>query len=287
MRVWGAAAAIAVAVFAMIIGAAAAGPLEDGEAAYRSGDYATALRLWQKLAEAGDAHAENWLGVLYHNGEGVTQNDATAAAWYRRAAEQGFAVAQFNLAAEYVAGAGVAHDDTQAAKWFGEAAKRGYVPAERELGTMYFRGRGVERSTAEAVKWWQEAANAGDADAAKAIREATAADTAARAEAARQEAVRKADLPDQIKQNRPVNDWQTWDTGCFDYVAADDFFEPAPRANIAPRRNCCPGVVTIKAVHKDTDGIARDYLVAFAAKTGGYCPVQFFGGWVNAAVMAK
>ena len=51
------------------------------------------------LAEAGDAEAQNNLGLMYFNGRGVAQDDAEAVAWYRRAAEQGFANAQYNLGA--------------------------------------------------------------------------------------------------------------------------------------------------------------------------------------------
>jgi len=286
MRLRGAvAAAVAVTVLA---GMAVAGPLEDGEAAYDRGDYAGAVRHWLPLAQQGNPRAENWLGVLYHNGQGVAQDDRTAVAWYRRAAERDDVVAQFNLAAEYVEGTGVPQDDAEAAKWFGRAASRGYPPAERELGTMYHEGRGgLERSAAEAVKWWRAAANAGDAGAAKALQGATAAEAAVQAESARRAAARKAELPAELGRNKAVNYWRLWKTGCFNYVAAESFFETGPRPRVPPRRNCCPGVLTIKGVQKDPDGVASGYLVEFAAKGGGYCPVQFFGGWVGPAVMAS
>lgn len=290
MRVGGAVAVMAAVMWTIgagFVGTARAGPIEDGEAAYDRGDYAAALKIWQPLGERADPRAENWLGVLYHNGDGVTQDDRTAAAWYRRAAEHGFVVAQFNLAAEYVEGRGVPQDDAEAAHWFGEAARRGYAPAERELGTLYHEGRGVARDPEAALKWWRAAAAAGDAAAARAIQEALAADSAERAEAVRQAAAHKADLPEQLRHNKDVNYWRLWPGGCFDYIAADDFFETAPRASVRPRRNCCPGVVTIKAVEKSADGVATNYLVAFAAKGGGYCPVQFFGGWVEAGVMEQ
>src|SRR5581483_3220253 len=131
MRVGGAVAVLAAVMWGIathLIGAACAGPIEDGEAAYDRGDYAAALKIWTPLAERADPRAENWRGVLYHDGYGVTQDDRTAAAWYRRAAEHGYAAAQFNLAAEYVIGQGVPRDDAEAARWFGAAAARSYVP---------------------------------------------------------------------------------------------------------------------------------------------------------------
>jgi TPR repeat protein len=45
--------------------AALGGPYEDGEVAYRSGDYSTALKLWRPLADQGDAQAQNAMGQMY------------------------------------------------------------------------------------------------------------------------------------------------------------------------------------------------------------------------------
>ena len=60
---------------------------EDGIAAYDRGDYATALRLWQPLAEEGDPYAQNNLGFMYAEGDGVPLDHIKAARWYRLAAE--------------------------------------------------------------------------------------------------------------------------------------------------------------------------------------------------------
>jgi len=86
-----------VAVAVMLAGTAMAGPWEDGVAAYKRGDYATALRLWLPLAEGGDPRAENNLGVIYEKGLGVPQNDAEASKWYGLAAEHGHVEAKNNL----------------------------------------------------------------------------------------------------------------------------------------------------------------------------------------------
>src|SRR5271170_4185690 len=75
-----------------------AGPSEDADAAYRNGDYATALRLSRELAEQGDAMAQSRLGLMYRDGHGVPQDDQQAVEWFRKAAEQGRANAQYNLA---------------------------------------------------------------------------------------------------------------------------------------------------------------------------------------------
>jgi hypothetical protein len=67
---------------------------QKGYAAYKSGDYATALREWRPLARQGNADAQFNLGWMYEKGRGVPQDDKTAVKWYRLAAEQGNAVAQ-------------------------------------------------------------------------------------------------------------------------------------------------------------------------------------------------
>jgi TPR repeat protein len=103
-----------------------AGPYEDGDAAYKRGDYSTALRLWRPLAEQGHAKAQNNLGLIYADGLGVPQNYATAVKWYRKAAEQGHAIAQSNLGVMYRDGEGVSRDYVEAHKWFSLAATREY-----------------------------------------------------------------------------------------------------------------------------------------------------------------
>ncbi len=60
-----------------------------GLAAYKQGDYATALREWNPLAKQGDANAQNNLGFMYYKGHGVPQDYAEAVKWFRKAAEQG------------------------------------------------------------------------------------------------------------------------------------------------------------------------------------------------------
>ena len=55
----------------------------------------------KRLAEDGDAEAQNDLGVMYGNGEGVPQDYKEAVKWYRLAAEQGVAAAQYNLGGMY------------------------------------------------------------------------------------------------------------------------------------------------------------------------------------------
>ena len=107
----------------------AAGPLEDAIVAYNRGDYATALRLFQQLADKGSATAQLNLGIMYANGQGVAQNYAEAVKWYGLAANQGLAAAQHNLALMYTNGQGVPQNYVLAYKWFSLSAAQGHAEA--------------------------------------------------------------------------------------------------------------------------------------------------------------
>jgi len=60
---------------------AMAGPLEDGNAAYAGKDYQTALKLWQPLADKGNAQAQFYIGCMYYYGQGVKQDNVQAYKW--------------------------------------------------------------------------------------------------------------------------------------------------------------------------------------------------------------
>ena len=64
---------------------------QKGLEAYENGDYATALKEWEPLAEGGNSRAQFNLGVMYDDGQGVPQDDKEAVRLYTLAAEQGYA----------------------------------------------------------------------------------------------------------------------------------------------------------------------------------------------------
>ena len=111
--------------------AIAAGPLENGIAAYLKSDFATAQRLLRPLAEDGDARAQVVMGIMDETGLGVTQDYKSAAAWYRKAADKGNARGQYNLGTLYERGNGVPQDYVQALKWYSLAATR-FGPSQLE-----------------------------------------------------------------------------------------------------------------------------------------------------------
>ncbi|MFO1079536.1 MAG: retroviral-like aspartic protease family protein [Reyranellaceae bacterium] len=144
---------------------AVATPLDDGVAAARQGDYATALKLWQPLAEQGNASAQYNIGLMYDRGNGVAQDFRQAMEWYRKAAAQGHARSMNNIGVLYQRGQGVARSDTEALAWYRKAAEKGSAPAQYNLGTMYERGEVVPRDLEQALAWYRKSAAQGDTEA--------------------------------------------------------------------------------------------------------------------------
>ena len=141
--------------------------LDRGLVALALSDYPNAVNVFQSLAEAGNAEAQQNMGALHFNGIGVPQSDAEAVKWYRRAAEQGLAISQSNLGYMLMTGRGVAEDDTLAAEWLRKAAEQGFAEAQNNLGVLYEDGRGVRRDLAEALMLYGLAAEGGYSRAAK------------------------------------------------------------------------------------------------------------------------
>jgi TPR repeat protein len=140
-----------------------AGPLEDGLAAYKKGDFDTAVRLLRPLAEKGDAQAEEKLGRMYQRGKGVPKNFERAVEWYRKAAEKGDAAAQGRLGFLYRVGAGVPRDLKLAMQWYRRSAEQGNPLAQVGLGYMLLDGSGEKPDVVGAAGWFNKAAEQGDA----------------------------------------------------------------------------------------------------------------------------
>ncbi len=140
---------------------------EEGVAAYERGDYATALREMRVLAMQGNAGAQFNVGLMYDNGQGVTQDYAEAVRWFRKAAEQGYAKAQFNVGLMYAKGEGVVQDYAEAVRWHRKAAEQGDAKAQFNVGLMYAKGEGVVQDYAEAHMWFNLAGAQGVKQAAK------------------------------------------------------------------------------------------------------------------------
>jgi TPR repeat protein len=150
---------------AILSASAARADYQAGFDAFSTGEYETALTEWSPLAEQGDANSQFGLGLLYANGWGVAQDDATALQWYERAAGQGHGEARYNIGVMYQNGWGVEQSDADALKWMLAAAETGFAAAHRALGDMYEGGIGVDADNVQAYRWFESGATLGDSQA--------------------------------------------------------------------------------------------------------------------------
>jgi len=114
-----------------------------------------------KKARAGDARAQNDLGVMYRDGSGLNRDAAEALKWLGKAAEQGYAEGQFNLGKMHHLGLGISKDAEKALRWYRKAVGQGNAKAQNNLGTMYRHGEAVRQDYREAVWWFRKAAEQG------------------------------------------------------------------------------------------------------------------------------
>ena len=138
---------------------------EQGIAAYKRQDYATALKIFSELANQGYADAQNNLGFMYENGQGVAKDYRQALLWYQKAVSQEHIDAQYNLGFMYANGLGVAQDYRQALLWYQKAASQGHIDAQYNLGFMYADGLGVAQDFKQARFWFEKAAAQGNVKA--------------------------------------------------------------------------------------------------------------------------
>ena len=138
--------------------------LNAGLAALKREHYATALRSWLPLAEAGDPEAQANVGYMYEEGLGVSQQLDVAVGWYEKAAASGSMQANHNLGMIFAEGRGMPQSWVRALRYFEEAAND--IPASRYMiGYTYFQGEGNIQNRPRAFREFMDAALDGYADA--------------------------------------------------------------------------------------------------------------------------
>ncbi len=119
-RRWAAALAVAPVLALAGVNQAMAEPsFDEAQPAYERREFDAAYRMFSELAADGHPDAQNLLGVMYENSDGVALDFAKAASWYEKAARQGHAEAQLNLGVLFENGEGVPRSEERAAyrKW--------------------------------------------------------------------------------------------------------------------------------------------------------------------------
>jgi TPR repeat protein len=138
---------------------------DSGLTAYRSGNYAQALKDLTAAAADGSADAEQLLGHMYYMGVGVAQDFGKALEWHKKAAGSGETESLYVIGTMYYSGKGVTQDYRTAMQWLTKAGDRGHIDAQYILGAMYFTGKGVPQDYQRSVIWFRRAAEHGHAEA--------------------------------------------------------------------------------------------------------------------------
>ena len=81
----------------LLCGAAFAGELEDANALFEKKDYAAAMKIYTRLANAGNPEAQQALGQMYWYGEAGQVDEAKAEALFKKSAAKGNKVAIASL----------------------------------------------------------------------------------------------------------------------------------------------------------------------------------------------
>ncbi len=136
--------------------------------AYKSGDFATARKLWETAAGKGDIYAQWMLAKMYRLGQGVDVDDAMAFKYYQAVAgkfngqrnqKSQFIItvdAHFWLASYYKNGvndAGIEKRPKNAFKIYNFAANNGHPAGQYELAIFFFDGKVIKRNDTVGMRW--------------------------------------------------------------------------------------------------------------------------------------
>lgn len=141
----------------------------EGFKYHQKGYFAEALKKYQIIATQGNPVAQQLVGSLYMNGQGVEKDLTKAIYWFQKAVEQDEAIAQYCLGIMYLKGDGVEQDLSKAAHWLHKSAEQGDALAQYQLGSMYLKGTGVEQKYFMAAYWFRKAAEQREAIAQYAL----------------------------------------------------------------------------------------------------------------------
>ena len=135
--------------------------LQRAAAAYKAGDYDTALQIFISLAEKGDMVAQFNLAKMYRKGTGIPKDYKTAVKWFTLSAEQGNAKAQYHLGVAHSFGLGVVPDYKIALKWFNRSAEQGDIFSKYHLSRLYYLDNGVPEDKVYSHMWANLASSSG------------------------------------------------------------------------------------------------------------------------------
>ena len=112
----------------------------------------------KRLAQAGDAHAQYLMGLLYRDGGLVIPDTERAQYWMEEAATQKLPAAQYSLGKLLLSDDALVHDPDEGIQWLKASAQNGNDYAAYALGKEYLSGRYVFKNTEKAADYLQQAA---------------------------------------------------------------------------------------------------------------------------------
>ena len=134
---------------------------QKGIELYNQKNYSSALSYLQRAAKAGSLPALDFLGNMYANGLGVTQDAQIAINLYKKAIAKNYPPCLVSMGALYENGTGVTKNPATAYSYYKKAADLGYGGGEFEVSLCKKYGFGTEKNSEEAFQYAVKAANHG------------------------------------------------------------------------------------------------------------------------------
>lgn len=126
------------------------------ESYFSNKDYSRAFSEFLPLANEGDFRSQYYIGYLYLNGLGVTQDVKEAVRFLTLASQQNYDMAQSLLAFLYDEGQAVPQNKEKAIELYLKAAEQNNSSANLNLGVMYYNGTNVEKDHAKALEYFKK-----------------------------------------------------------------------------------------------------------------------------------
>jgi tetratricopeptide (TPR) repeat protein len=134
-------------------------PLQLGILYFNLKDFSQALKWFRVSADKGVPNAQNFLGMMYLRGQGVTRDSNTGFAWLKKAADQGFPQSESTVGVCFEQGDGAPKSLPNAVEWYRKSAEHGNSFGQNNLARMLLLGRGVAKDPKQALDLFRRSAD--------------------------------------------------------------------------------------------------------------------------------